>query len=221
MAEHFRAVSRSSNATRQYVRAGSYQGSRDTNDLLLWDTLNFSTTQQEYQFFTQPIGSGSTAKTRQSTNMIDTGKMPFGQDVVLKAIGFHYIPKVVDTTLSTRVQAFYTVLEESYVQFQIVGREFEFEATGDCWLPNVSMVYTAQAALTGGNAVYANRVGDFLYHGWYVLKQPIPVTQLVSFKLRWFVDTNATAVSTALTTLTTTQTDKLRWKLGCGFERSK
>jgi hypothetical protein len=44
---------------------------------------------------------------------------------------------------------------------------------------------------------------------------------LVSFRLKWLVDTSATLVSTALTTLTTTNADKVRWKLGCAFERSK
>lgn len=218
MAPRGRAISQSSEAARQYINAGSYQGSRDTNDLLVWDTLGISTTLQEYDFFTQPIGSGSTPKTRQSTNMIDTGKMPFGQDVVVKAIGFHYIPKVVDATLPTRVQAFYTVMEESLVQFQIIGREFEFEADGSNWLPSISI----SSILTSATSATAHaRIGDFQYHGWYVLKQPIPVTMLVSFRLKWLVDTSATAVSTALTTLTTTQTDKLRWKLGCAFERSK
>jgi hypothetical protein len=212
-----RAISNSSAAAEAYRRAGSYQGSRDTNDLLVWDALPFSTTQQEYSFFTQPIGSGATPKSRQSTNMIDTGKMPFGQDVVVRAIGFHYVPKVVDTTLTTRVQAFYTVMEESYVQFQIIGREFEFESPGDGWLPNVAI----SSSITGTQGVSHARIGDFQYHGWYVLKQPVPVTMLVSFRLRHFVDTTAAAVATALTTLTTTATDKIRWKLGCAFMRSK
>jgi hypothetical protein len=213
-----RAISQSSEAARQYINSGSYQGSRDTNDLLVWDTLAVSTTLQEYDFFTQPIGSGSTPKTRQSTNMIDTGKMPFGQDVVVKAIGFHYVPKLVDVTLPKRVQAFYTVMEESLVQFQIIGREFEFEASGDTWLPCIAISSDLGVATTA--TTYA-RIGDFQYHGWYVLKQPIPVTMLVSFRLKWLVDTSATLVSAALTTLTTGNADKVRWKLGCAFERSK
>lgn len=217
MAPKMRAISNSSAAAEAYRRAGSYQGSRDTNDLLVWDALPFSTTQSEYLYFTQPLGSGTPAKQRQDTNMINPGTMPFGQDVVVRAIGFHYIPKVVDTTLTARVQAFYTVLEESLVQFQIVGREFEFESPGDGWLPNVSI----SSSLTGTQGVSHARIGDFQYHGWYVLKQPIPVTMLVSFRLKWLVNTTATAVATALTTLTTTNTDKLRWKLGCAFMRSK
>jgi len=212
-----RAISKASAAANAYRKAGSYQGSQDTNDILVWDTLPFSTTQQEYIFYSQPVGSGTTAKTRVDTNMITPRTMPFGQDVVVRAIGFHYIPKVVDATLPTRVQAFYTVMEESLVQFQITGREFEFESSADAWLPNVVISST----LTGTQGVSFARIGDFQYHGWYVLKQPIPVTELVAFNLRFFVNTSAAAVSTALTTLTTTATDKLRWKLGCAFMRSK
>lgn len=198
------------------LRRGNAAKFEDVNDHVFYDTLAFSTSLTEYGFFTQPQGSGATAKTRQSTNLKQGSQLPKGQNFLVKAIGFHYIPKVVDGTIGTRVQAFYTVMEESYVQFKLQNKEFEFEAPGDLWLPNVCAV----ASVTGTQGVAQNRVGDFAYHGFYVLKNPIAITELAGFELRWVVDTGATSVSTALTTLTTTSSDKMRWKLAGTFVKA-
>lgn len=203
---------------------GSYGDMKEADDIFLWDTIAVSTTAQEYQFFTQPIGSGTApGKTRQRTNMVAPGALPFGQNALVKAISFHYYPKVVGSTLATRVQAFYNMMEESYMQFQIINREFEFEASGSIFLPNVSVVTQVSTTGTQGVAEAQGRVGDFNYAGHYILKSPIVLQNLVAFKLRWFVDTTALAdfATNPLTTLTTTKNDLVQWKLGCTMLKKK
>lgn len=219
-----RVMNRQQHSDVSQMQNGSYGEMKEADDIFLWDTIAVSTTAQEYQFFTQPIGSGNApGKTRQRTNMVSPGALPYGQNALVKAISFHYFPKVVDTTLAARVQAFYNMLEESYLQFQIINREFEFECPGSIFLPNVSVVTRNTSTGTQGVAESQGRVGDFNYHGHYILKSPIVLENLVAFKLRWFVDTVALAdfATNPLTTLTTTKTDLVQWKLGCTMLKKK
>lgn len=217
-----RVMNRQQHSDVAQMQNGSYGEMKEADDIFLWDTIAVSTTAQEYQFFTQPIGSGTApGKTRQRTNMVAPGALPFGQNALVKAISFHYYPKVIGNTLASRVQAFYNMLEESYIQFQIINREFEFEAPGSIFLPNVSIVNETTSGTT--NTVNMSRVGDFVYHGHYILKSPIVLENLVAFKLRWFVDTTALAdfAANPLTTLTTTKNDLVQWKLGCTMLKKK
>ncbi len=207
-------VTASTLATKQLVDNAAYK-TNSYNDYGPFDTLPFVANQQQYAFFTQPVGSNG--KTKFDTNMVTGSQFPLGRNVVVKGIGFHFLfSGAADSTKAAQVQALYTLLERSYIEFVIQGRQFEFQAPGSYWLPEVALsaLSTTTAASTGVSTSY-ERIGDYIKHGGYKLAQPITLQNLVPFEMDWNVNLQSAAVQSALDVLIPSGDEpaSIRWQL--------
>lgn len=194
--------------------------SNNINDYVVFDTLSFTANQAQYQFFTQ--GVGANGKTRFDTNMVTGSQFPLGRNVVVKGIGFHLVFNSVATTLAQQVQALYYILENSFVDVVIQGRQFEFQAPGSMWLPEVAMSSLYTAASTSADVTAASqRIGDYIKHGGFNLSIPITLQNLVPFELDWNVNVQDSGVADALTVLAPNEqrAAKMRWHLKATLEQ--
>lgn len=165
-------------------KGGSYGLSRDVIKHTLWDTRFFGTTVSNNSFFTQPINAPWQAagqlKTRNETNMLDTGKLPNGQTFLIKRIGVSLVlPSVAaEDDAETIIQAYYNVMQSSVFNIRVAGREFDFECHGSQFVPSV-----AQSTITAAT-VNSNRVGDFHHSGWISLDYiPIFLGPMTTFSV--------------------------------------
>lgn len=196
-------------------KGGSYSLSRDVLKHTLWDTHYFGTVIADNTFFTQPIGSPWRAglKTKNETNMNSTGQLPNGQTFLVKRIGIGLIVPVAATDTSTPfvVQAFTNLMQSSYWQLRIAGREYDFECHGRQFLPSV-MVSGANAT----NAPY--RSGDTIASGWISLDAtPIFIDQLVNFSVHMTLN-NPFAAYVTLLNADATKLNGLYGCLQCSLE---
>jgi hypothetical protein len=211
------AVSQSTANAAAQIANPAYK-TNNYNDYGPFDTLPFARDQQEYAFFTQ--GVGANGKTKFDTNMVTGSQFPLGRNVVVKGIGFHLMfSGAAVTTRAAQVQALYTLLENSYIEFVIQGRQFEFQAPGTYWLPEIAFsnevsVATTSTATGLAAAEAYQRVGDFIKHGGYKLNQNITLQNLVPWQMNWYVNLQSAAVIAALTTLTPdgVAAARMRWQ---------
>lgn len=184
------------------------------NDYGPFDTLPFERNNAQYGFFQQGIGANG--KTSFETNMINGGQFPLGRNVVVTGIGFHLcFSGAAASTRAAQIQALYTVLENSYVNLKIEGRDFEFQAPGSYWLPEIAWVGDNNLASTAEDVATAfQRVGDYVKHGGYKLSQFITLQNLIPFSLQWYVNLQNAATVTALETLTPNgaAAARMRWQ---------
>lgn len=192
------------------------------NDYGPFDTLPFVRNLASYGFFTQ--GVGSNGKTQFDTNMVTGSQFPLGRNVVVKAIGFHFIFAGGSTPANraAQIQALYDVLEGSTIEFVIQGRQFEFQAPGSFWLPEVAMAQLYTASSTDGSVTGAyQRMGDYFREGGYMMSIPITLQNLVPWQMNWNVNLQDPKVAAALAVLTPdNQTPaKLRWQFKATLEQ--
>lgn len=179
-------------------KGGSYSLSRDVLKHNVWDTMYVGTVAQDFTFFSQPIGSAWRAnqKTKNETNMLDSGKLPNGQTFLVKRIGVGLIvPEgAAATNAPFIVQAYTNLMQSSVWQLRIAGREFDFECHGRQFL---SAVFLSGANAT--NAPY--RSGDTIASGWISMENtPVFIDQLVSFSVNMALGNPDPAVKTQLDT---------------------
>ena len=169
-------------------KGGSYGVSRDVIKHTIWDTRFFGAAVSSNSFFTQPINTnwlGTGIKTRNETNMLDTGKLPNGQTFLIKRIGVSLILPIAASvaTAQTHVQAFYNIMQSSVFQIRIAGREFDFECHGSQFVPSVAV-----SAPTATD-IASTRVGDVHASGWISLDYiPIFVGPMVTFSVAQTVE---------------------------------
>lgn len=190
------------------------------NDYSPFDTLSFARTQSEYPFF--QTGAGSNGKTRFDTNMVTGAQFPLGRNVVVQAIGFHFGFSSLATNRAAEVQAFYTIMEQSYLELVITGRQFEVQLPGSFFLPEVALSAQVSRSSTSTSFAESNqRIGDYIRHGGYTLKIPVTLQNLIPFSLPWYVNTANSAVQDALETLTPTNETPawLRWQFKATLEQ--
>lgn len=177
-------------------QGGSYSLARDANNHRLWDVRSFGATASDYTFFSQPVGStwiGATLKTKNETNLYDTGKLPNGQTFLVNRFGVacimtnaNYQPDMVPN--------FYNILSNSVFEIRLAGREYDFQIHGRNMLP-------MPVAAAGIPSSAAARVGDMIASGWYNLNPtPIFIDQLVSFSVTQNLNNPVAAVKTILDT---------------------
>jgi len=207
------------------VREGSYQGESDVLDHVLFDTLNFQTSATAtYLFFQQGQGTGKTAT---DTNLTANGQLPSGNNFLIQRLGFHLIPNVQDATPEIAVDVvrdFYCVMENSLIEIVVRGREFDFQAPGSLFLPNIAISQKSDGL--AATPSYVGRVGDYNAKNWIALNTPIALEALASFNLKMAVNTSNVQVAAALGRLAATGAGvtlpaALRWQLGGTLERSK
>jgi hypothetical protein len=192
------------------------------NDYSPFDTLPFARNQAEYAFF--QTGAGQNGKTRFDTNMVNGAQFPLGRNVVVKAIGFHLLFSGEPGSQAAQIQAFYTILERSFLELVITGRQFEFQAPGSFWMPEIALSNNSTNSYItptlAASATY-ERVGDYIKHGGYQLSIPITLQNLIPFTLPWYVDTQNAAVQAALEVLTPSSYEpaELRWQFKATLEQ--
>jgi len=173
---------------------GSYGPTRDALRHQIWDTRPVSATIRDYTFFSQPIGAqwGTTsgqAKTKNETNLQDSGKLPAGQTLLVTrmsaALISQYNTGVYGTTgfskpyATALAQAYINIMQNSLFEIKIAGRDFDFQIHGRQFLPAL--------ALSGfnGSSTVPSRNGDTLVSGWVRLDpSPIFLDSLVSFTVQ-------------------------------------
>jgi len=184
-------------------KGGSYSLSRDVLKHTIWDTRYFTAaTLNNFTFFTQPIGAPWRGgnKTKNETNLLDSGKLPNGQTFLVKRIGIGLIVPIPSTNTNTPfvVQAFTNLMQSSTWQIRIAGREFDFECHGRQFLASVMV--------SGANATnFSYRAGDTIASGWISLNDtPIFIDQLVTFSVQMDLGNPDGAVVTLLQSDATT-----------------
>jgi len=179
-------------------RGGSYGLSRDVIKHNIWDTRYFGTTATDFTFFSNPIGTAwyqTSQKTKNETNMLDTGKLPNGQTFLVKRIGVALIglgnkAAVVASALATD---FIDIVQHSVFEIRIAGREFDFQLHGRQFLPSIALAGEGTATLP------AHRIGDVIASGWVSLEHlPIFIDQLVTFSVHMAVGSAVANINTNL-----------------------
>lgn len=165
---------------------GSYSTARDAIAHQVWDQRFFAATISDTTLFTQPIGAPWRVglKTKNETNMQDSGKLPNGQTFLVTRMGVGLISAydVGAASLPNAAllaQAFVNVMQSSVFELRIAGREYDFQIHGSKFLP--------QLMVSGMNAVSSNgvvRVGDQIASGWVKISpSPIFIDELVTFNV--------------------------------------
>jgi hypothetical protein len=184
------AITKTAKNMIQLGAGGSYSTARDAIRHQIWDTRYFSATPSDNTFFAQPIGSAWRvgSKTKNETNLTDSGKLPNGQTFLITRIGVALI-SAYDTlatgtatgwhNASLVAQAYTNIMQSSVFEIRIAGREYDFQVHGRQFLPSLSI-----NGYNAGTAGSVARVGDTIVSGWIKLEpSPIFLDELVSFNV--------------------------------------
>lgn len=176
-------------------RAGSYSDSRDVILHTLFDTRYFGSTISDYTYFVQPVGSAWRvgSKTSNETNMNSAGQLPNGQSFIVKRIGCYLISHIASDEVNAAdvVQAYVNIMQSSLFELRIAGREYDFQAHGTKFLPN--LIAASDAATS--TPTHAARFGDVISSGWVPLRDtPIVIGELVNFSVHQEVQNPDTTV---------------------------
>lgn len=183
------AITKTAKNMIQLGAGGSYSTARDAIRHQIWDTRYFAATPSDNTYFVQPIGAtwrvGS--KTKNETNMLDSGKLPNGQTFLITRMGVSLI-SAYDVGLTTAVawpnaslvaQAYTNIMQSSVFEVRIAGREYDFQIHGRQFLP--ALCINGYNAGTAGSVA---RVGDTIVSGWVKLDpSPIFLDELVAFQV--------------------------------------
>jgi len=199
------AITKTAKNMIQLGAGGSYSTARDAIRHQVWDTRYFGSTPSDATYFTQPIGApwrvGS--KTKNETNMQDSGKLPNGQTLLLTRIGVALVSAydtgalsaVTWANASLIAQAYVNIMQSSVFEIRIAGREYDFQIHGRQFLP--ALCINGYNAGTAGSVA---RIGDTIVNGWVKLEpSPIFLDELVSFNVAQLCD-NADTTNIKATT---------------------
>lgn len=185
------AITKTARNMIQLGAGGSYSTARDAIRHQVWDTRYFGQTPSDTTYFTQPIGSAwrnNVSKSKNETNMLDSGKLPNGQTLLLTRIGVALISAYnpgdlsgggLDTNASLLAQSYVNLMQSSVFEIRIAGREFDFQIHGRQFIPALCIHgHNSSAAGT------VTRIGDTIVNGWVKLEpSPIFLDELVSFNV--------------------------------------
>ena len=190
------AITKTARNMIQLGAGGSYSNARDAIKHQIWDTRYFGATPSDNTFFSQPIGAqwrvGS--KTKNETNLQDSGKLPNGQTFLITRIGVALISAYdVGSTFTQSAapvamaplvaQAYVNIMQSSIFEIRIAGREYDFQVHGRQFLPGLCI--NGYSSATAGSVT---RVGDTIVNGWIKLEpSPIFLDELVSFNVAQLV----------------------------------
>lgn len=188
------AITKTARNMIQLGAGGSYSTARDGIRHQVWDTRYFATTPSDNTYFVQPIGSAWRvgSKTKNETNLADSGKLPNGQTFLITRMGVALISAYeVGTTgaatwpnASIIAQAYTNIMQSSVFEIRIAGREFDFQVHGRQFLP--ALCINGYNAGTAGSVA---RIGDTIVSGWIKLEpSPIFLDELVSFNVTQICD---------------------------------
>jgi len=178
----------------QLGAGGSYSTARDAIRHTVWDTRYFGTAPTDSTYFVQPIGAAWRVgtKTKNETNMGDSGKLPNGQTFLITRMSVALI-SAYDVGLTTAAgwpnasllaQAYVNIMQSSIFEIRVAGREFDFQIHGRQFLP--ALCINGYNAGTAGSVA---RIGDTIVSGWIKLDpSPIFLDELVSFNVTQICD---------------------------------
>jgi len=176
--------------------ASTYGTSRDILKHQVFDSRSFDATPTDYAFFQQPIGGSWRAgtKTLGETNMVDTGKLPNGQALLIKRMGvsFQTFLPAAATNAPAIAMACVNIMQSSVFEFRVASREWDIQIHGRQFLPAL--------AIYGQNATNPTfRCGDTIASGWISLDDiPIVLDPLVNFKVNQYFNNPDSNVVTVL-----------------------
>lgn len=188
------AITKTAKNMIQLGAGGSYSTARDAIRHQVWDTRYFGATASDATFFSQPVGSSWRvgSKTKNETNLQDSGKLPNGQTFLVTRIGVAFISAydIGATTSGASVaptgyaallaQAYVTMMQSSVFEIRVAGREFDFQIHGRQFLPSLCI-----NGYNAGTAGSVTRTGDTIVNGWVKLDpSPIFLDELVSFNVQ-------------------------------------
>jgi len=183
------AITRTARNMIQLGAGGSYSTSRDAIRHQIWDTRYFGSSPSDSTYFTQPIGAAWRvgSKTKNETNLADSGKLPNGQTFLITRMGIALISAYDVGLLSASswdnasllAQAYVNIMQSCTFEIRIAGREYDFQVHGRQFLP--ALCINGYNAGTAGSVA---RVGDTIVSGWIKLDpSPIFLDELVSFNV--------------------------------------
>jgi hypothetical protein len=187
------AITKTAKNMIQLGAGGSYSTSRDAIRHQVWDSRYFSAAPSDNTYFTQPIGAGWRVgtKTKNETNMADSGKLPNGQTFLATRMNVSLISEY-DVGLTTAsswpnaslmAQAYTNIMQNSVFEIRVAGREFDFQIHGAQFLPSLAI-----NGYNAGTAGSVARIGDTIVSGWVKLEpSPIFLDELVSFNVTQIV----------------------------------
>lgn len=188
------AITRTAKNMIQLGAGGSYSTARDAIRHQVWDTRGFAgLAPSDYTYYSVPIGGTMTkaavgyTKTKNETNLIDSGKLPNGQTFLVTRMSVAFL-SAYDTKSTTATswanasllaQAYVNVMQSSVFEIRVAGREFDFQIHGRQFLP--ALCINGYNAATAGSVA---RAGDTIVSGWVKLEpSPIFLDELVSFNV--------------------------------------
>jgi len=190
------AITKTARNMIQLGAGGSYSNARDAIKHQIWDTRYFGTSPADNTFFAQPVGApwrvGS--KTKNETNLQDSGKLPNGQTFLITRIGVALISAYDVGSTCTQsaapvamaplvAQAYVNIMQSSIFEIRIAGREYDFQIHGRQFLP--ALCINGYSSATAGSV---SRIGDTIVNGWVKLEpSPIFLDELVSFNVAQLV----------------------------------
>lgn len=156
------------------AKQGSYGKDAQWISHTLYDTVVFPT-QGYADFFTVPQ---SGAKSLAKTNLKSPGQLPSNQFFRFQELEYGFIsPKTTAEDLANNTADFLYVMSQSWITFQIDGREFDLQIPGKELLPDVSIV--AASAVSTSTLTY----GMPLQGNGRKVVPKINIGKLVNFKL--------------------------------------
>jgi len=190
------AITKTAKNMIQLGAGGSYSTARDGIRHQVWDTRYFDAAPTNATYYTQPIGAAWRvgSKTKNETNMQDSGKLPNGQTFLITRIGVALISAyevgatsaVAWPNASIIAQAYVNIMQSSIFEIRIAGREYDFQIHGRQFLP--ALCINGCNDISGG-AGAITRIGDTIVNGWVKLDpSPIFLDELVSFNVAQLVD---------------------------------
>lgn len=186
------AITKTARNMIQLGAGGSYSTARDAIRHQIWDTRYFGTSPSDTTFFAQPMGASWRvgSKTKNETNLMDSGKFPNGQTFIITRmsvalISAYDVGNSVDGTVfpnaSIIAQAYVNIMQSSIFEIRVAGREYDYQIHGRQFLPALCI----NGASTEFNQ---SRNGDTIVSGWTKLDpSPIFLDELVSFNVTQLV----------------------------------
>lgn len=182
-------------------QGSTYGRSKDVLKHQIWDTRYFSAGQFDNKtLFATQVGSpwrNNGQKTYNETNLVDQGKIPTGQEMLVRKFGVNFIIPVYDAVNvlgSTLMQACVNILNSSIFEIRILSRQFEFQIHGSAFTPMLS-IFTSDAT---NNTSAAS--GVWMASGIVSLEPtPIKLDSQVSFSVEHILTNGDAAVQALIT----------------------
>ena len=171
------------------TKNGSYGTSGDALRHTLFDTVTLAAG-TEALLFSIPQGG---AKSKAKTNLLQPGKLPDSQSMLIMGLGYAFLNKGTADALVTQQNLFHVAMQGSTLEIVLAGREYDLQVPFAELLPREC----ASGIIAGGNNAF---VASYTDTKPMAIKPNIVLEGSASFQVKLNFDGGAT-VQAALTTL--------------------